>query len=80
MGQHNLQEFRDGLKAKHSELISCYFVKSFTNRGKAVMVQMVSFGFNKACTSCRRNFMFASTVLKSAIVPPYGCPGVPSII
>jgi len=48
--------------------------------GNAVMVQRVSLGFRTAEASRRLLPMLPSTVLNSDIVPPYGCPGVPSIM
>ena len=51
-----------------------------TNLGNEVIVQRAWFSPNKEVASFRRFLMLSSTVLNSDIVPPYGCPGVPSIM
>lgn len=51
-----------------------------TNLGKEVIVQRAWWPSNSEVASFRRLRMLSSTVLNSDIVPPYGCPGVPSII
>lgn len=51
-----------------------------TNLGNEVIVQTAWFSFNKEVASFRRCLMLSSTVLNSDMVPPYGCPGVPSIM
>lgn len=48
--------------------------------GNEVMVQRVSFWFRTDEASRRLLSMLPSTVLNSDMVPPYGCPGVPSIM
>lgn len=48
--------------------------------GKLVSDMTTSPGFNNLATSSLRYFMFASTILKWASNPPYGLPGVPSIM
>lgn len=49
-------------------------------RGNEVMVQRVWFCLRTVEASRRLFFMLPSTVLNSDMVPPYGCPGVPSIM
>lgn len=49
-------------------------------RGNEVMVQRVWFWLRTEEASRRLFFMLPSTVLNSDMVPPYGCPGVPSIM
>jgi len=48
--------------------------------GKLVMVISTSSGPSSCCASSLRYRMFASTMLKWARSPPYGFPGVPSIM
>lgn len=51
-----------------------------TNLGNEVIVQRAWCSPNTEVASFRRFLMLSSTVLNSDIVPPYGWPGVPSII
>ena len=55
-------------------------VDAGTNLGKDVIVQRAWFSRRRDVASLRRFLMLYSTVLNSDRVPPYGCPGVPSIM
>lgn len=59
---------------------SSKFIIVHAHLGKLVMDMSTSSGFSKALASSLLSLIFVSTTLKNDSSPPYGFPGVPSIM